>query len=186
MEYQMTKILENEKRLQKPTVHVPKVVAQNIEQLVKRQTAREKKRGWFHKTADWSTRVAGSSSFLLIHLLWFTFWILLNVGDIPGLKPFDPYPFGFLTFVVSLEAIALSVMVLMVQNQIQLDADRRAELDLHVNLLAESELTVLLRKLCRIEKKLGIEVSEKENRFVDDLLRETNPVDIEETIEGIS
>lgn len=168
------------------TVSVPKLVAENIAHLVAKQKERERKLGAFHKLADVATRVSGSPAFLVIHVVWFALWILINEGLVHVLKPFDPYPFGFLTFVVSLEAIALSVMVLMVQNQIQRDADRRAELDLHVNLLAESESTLVLRKLCRIETKLEIDVSPEERRAVSELLKDTDPVDIEQTIEDIT
>ena len=167
-------------------VEVPSIVAKNISQLVERQKARKRKLGWFHRFADTATRISGSAAFLFFHLFWFIIWIAFNISLVPAVKAFDPYPFGFLTFVVSLEAIALSVMVLMVQNQIQVDADRRAELDLHVNLLAESESTIVLRKLCRIEKKLGIEIDADEGTIVGELLKETNPVEIEKTIEEIT
>lgn len=172
--------------IKKGQTKVPTLVVRNIAQLVSRQQERTEKLGRFHRFADMVTRVSGSISFLVFHLLWFAIWIACNINIFPQIKTFDPYPFGFLTFIVSLEAIALSVMVLMVQNQIQEDADRRADVDLHVNLLAESETTFILKKLCRIEEKMGIAVDNAEKVFVDELLRDTNPVDIEETIENVT
>jgi uncharacterized membrane protein len=83
---------------------------------------------------------------------WFTGWLVINTGHLFRFKPFDPYPFSFLTLVVSLEAIFLTVFVLMSQNRMARQADKRAHLDLQVDLLAEQELTVilyLLRAICQ-------------------------------------
>ena len=75
-----------------------------------------------------------------------------------GVKAFDPYPFGLLTMVVSLEAIFLTIMVLISQNRMTMQADRRAHLDLQVNLLAEQEATAMVRMLERITLHLGLPV----------------------------
>ena len=99
------------------------------------------------RISDSVTRFAGSSVFILLHIIWFTVWIVLNLGRVHGIHSFDPYPFTFLTMVVSLEAIFLSIFVLISQNRMARQADRRAHLDLQINLLAEQENTMMLRML---------------------------------------
>jgi uncharacterized membrane protein len=81
------------------------------------------------------------------HLVWFTGWIVVNSGLIGWVAPFDPYPYSFLTFVVSLEAIILALLILMSQNRASREAERREALDLQVNLLAEAETTKTLQML---------------------------------------
>ena len=105
--------------------------------------------------SDAIAKVAGSAAFVAFHAVLFTVWITLNVGLVPSVPIFDPYPFSFLTLVVSLEAIFLSIFVLMSQNRAARLGDRRAHLDLQVDLLAERELTAMLhmlRALCAKEK----------------------------------
>jgi uncharacterized membrane protein len=97
------------------------------------------------------SRVTGSLPFFLLHVAGFTGWIVVNAGW-TALQPFDPYPFNLLTTAVSLEAIFLSMFVLMAQNLQTRDADRRAQLTLQIDLLAEQESTATLRMahaLCR-------------------------------------
>jgi uncharacterized membrane protein len=166
-----------------PEKQVPKPIENNIQQLIERQKQEQGKRTLAIRISDAITAFSGSILFLGIHVLWFAGWIFLNVGLFSSVGEFDPFPFGLLTMVVSLEAIFLSTFVLISQNRMQAAADRRAELDLHVNLLAEHEATAILQKLTRIEARLGIAVSETEERKVDELVRETNPVHIAEEIE---
>jgi uncharacterized membrane protein len=121
--------------------------------------------------------VAGSSGFVAAHIIFFTVWITLNVGMVASVPIFDPYPFSFLTLVVSLEAIFLSIFVLMSQNRAARLADRRAHLDLQVDLLAERELTVMLhmlRALCAKEKVVLDDVGTD----VNDLLEETDVTEV--------
>jgi uncharacterized membrane protein len=100
------------------------------------------------------TTWASTSVFIFGHLLWFLMWILLNT--ISRWK-FDPYPFSFLTLVVSLEAIVLTGFVLRDQMHMSLVSDRRAHLDLQVNLLAEQELTAILTVLCSMASHVGMD-----------------------------
>ena len=100
-------------------------------------------------------RFAGTATFATIHLAWFVVWLTVNSGVVPGIRPFDPYPFSFLTLVVSLEAIFLSIWILIGQNEMERLADRRAHLDLQVNMLAEQESTAAIRMLQRISEHLG-------------------------------
>jgi uncharacterized membrane protein len=102
----------------------------------------------------------GRISFAGYHIIWFGVWALMNVGLVPGVTPFDPFPFSLLTMVVSLEAIFLSIFLLISQNAMNRKADHRAHLDLQVNLLAEQEATQMLRMIRRICRKLDVEVDD--------------------------
>ena len=102
------------------------------------------------KAADWIAEFSGSIPFLLLHVVLFAVWLILNWVPIPGLTPFDPYPFGFLTLAVSLEAIFLSVFVLLSQNR-QAAKDRvHADIEYDVNLKAELEIAHLHEKMDRL------------------------------------
>jgi len=116
----------------------------------------DRKRGPGAKLADRMTVAFGSMAFLVVNVLWFAIWIVVNVRLIPGLEPFDPFPFGFLTMVVSLEAIVLAIFVLASQNRAAKIADLREEVDLQVDMLAERELTKLLSIVAALAEKQGI------------------------------
>jgi uncharacterized membrane protein len=118
----------------------------------------EDRRSKVEKAADWIAAFSGSIAFLMIHIVVFAVWILLNVDWLPGWKPpmFDPFPFGLLTMVVSLEAIILSVFVLLSQNR-QASKERiRGDIEYEVNLKAELEIAHLHEKMDRLhEEALG-------------------------------
>jgi uncharacterized membrane protein len=103
--------------------------------------------------------VASSTPFLVVHLVWFTLWILWNTG-VMRLKPFDPYPFGFLTMVVSLEAIFLSIFVLMAQQRESAIAELREELGLQVSVRVEQEVTKTLQLVAGLYTRMGHRVSD--------------------------
>ena len=98
------------------------------------------------------TAVAGSLSFVYIHVAWFGTWMAWNT--IPGLPHFDEFPFTFLTLIVSLEAIFLSTFVLISQNRQSARADRSAMVDLEVNVIAERELTKILEIVADIQRHI--------------------------------
>jgi uncharacterized membrane protein len=103
-----------------------------------------------HRVIDAIAEFAGSIPFLMIHVVLFTVWLVVNSIHIPGIPQFDPYPFGFLTLSVSLEAIFLSVFVLLSQNR-QTAKDRlRSDIEYDVNLKAELEIAHLHEKLDRL------------------------------------
>jgi uncharacterized membrane protein len=117
----------------------------------------EDRRTKVEKAADWIAAFSGSIPFLALHGVWFAAWIIINLNLIPGLVPFDPYPFGLLTMVVSLEAIVLSVFVLLSQNR-QVEKDHiRADIEYEVNLRAEIEINHLHTKV----DQLGSEILTK-------------------------
>jgi uncharacterized membrane protein len=102
------------------------------------------------KGADWIAEFAGSITFLMLHVVWFGLWLLLNSVKFPGIPQWDPFPFGFLTLTVSLEAIFLSVFVLLSQNR-QAAKDRvRSDIEYDVNLKAELEIVNLHEKMDRL------------------------------------
>jgi CRP/FNR family cyclic AMP-dependent transcriptional regulator len=110
----------------------------------------EDKRTSVMKVADWIAEFSGSIAFLLIHVVLFTGWIVLNLESISWAPRFDPYPYGLLTMAVSLEAIFLSVFVLLSQNR-QAAKDRvRADIEYDVNLKAELEVAHLHEKVDRL------------------------------------
>jgi len=102
------------------------------------------------RMGDAIARHAGRLWFISAHAIWFGGWILLNAGLIRRVHPFDPFPYQFLTFVVSLEAIFLSLFILMSQNRAGKQADSRSHLDLQINLLAEQESTKMLQMLQKL------------------------------------
>lgn len=109
----------------------------------------------WEKMADGLTNSFGTLGFLLSNGLFFVMWIVWNSGTVP-LPEFDPYPFNLLTMVVSLEAIFLSIIVLMSQARAARLADLREEIDFHVNVKAEREITQLLFMMTRVEEKLHV------------------------------
>jgi len=114
------------------------------------------RRNWSEKMADRINLSAGSMTFFGIHAMVFLIWIGLNLGVISGLTSFDPFPFGLLTMVVSLEAIFLSIFVLISQNRASKIADLREEVDLKVNVRSEREITRIIKMLDQMQKKMGI------------------------------
>jgi uncharacterized membrane protein len=133
-----------------------RVVEHNIKLIAKHREESEKQKTFQDHLADLITRWSGSMLFIYAHCVWFGVWIAVNLGGL-GLSPFDPFPFGLLTTIVSLEAIFLSTFVLVSQNRQAELADRRSELDLQVNLLAEYELTRVLTLVDRLAKKFEID-----------------------------
>jgi uncharacterized membrane protein len=115
---------------------------------------REKVRMTFSdRVADAITAFGGSMLYVWLHVVWFAVWIALNVA----MDSFDPFPFGLLTMIVSLEAIFLATFVLISQNRQAILSDKRAKVDLQVNVIAEREVTKLIEMVARIQDHLGLE-----------------------------
>ncbi len=112
------------------------------------------------KMADKVTAIAGSTLFLVVNIIWFATWVLLNIGVFGDHLIFDEYPFGFLTMMVSLEAIILSVFVLISQNRQSKRAEIRAELDYLTDLQADTEITTIISILERLSDKQDIDVTD--------------------------
>ncbi len=114
------------------------------------------------RLSDLFTRFFGTVWFLYVNVIFFVVWIVLNGGFIPGFHVFDPFPFSFLTMFVSLEAIFLSIIVLMSQNRASEMADIREELDLRINIRAEEEITRIVSMLDEIHDHLGLDPEDDE------------------------
>jgi len=132
------------------------VVERNIAALGEVRRQAERTRSLQSRIADAITTFSGSITFIYLHALWFAVWILVNLGGLGRWAVFDPYPFGLLTMIVSLEAIFLSTFVLLSQNRQAEMADRRADLDLQINLLTEYEVTRILTLVDSIADHLGL------------------------------
>jgi len=102
------------------------------------------------------TRFSGTMRFVYVHIVVYGFWILANLGVVLGVPKFDP-SFVILAMAASVEAIFLSTFILITQNRMSAAADKRAELDLQISLLAEHEVTKLAALLSAIADRLGVE-----------------------------
>ena len=129
------------------------------------------------RVAEFVARISGSMAFVWLNSGWFVGWILYNTI---ASEPFDPFPFTFLTLVVSLEAILLSIFILINQNRETAVAQRRNHLDLQVNLLAEQENTRMLNYLEAIAEKVGIETGPDE--LCDEMTDDIDPGELMEEI----
>lgn len=129
--------------------------------------------------SDDLTNIFGSATFLLLNLIWFVIWISINTGLVPYVEPFDPFPFGLLTMIVSLEAIFLSIFVLVSQNRSSYITSLREEVHMRVNLIAEEEITKVLQLLAEIRKKMGVT---KEDSVLDEMLERIDTNYIERSI----
>jgi uncharacterized membrane protein len=159
-------------------------VQQNIETICAIEQEALTARTLGERIGDVVARHAGQMWFILAHATWFGGWIGINAGIVPGLRAFDPFPFSFLTFVVSLEAIFLSLFILMSQNRATRQADARAHLDLQINLLAEQESTKtlqLLQRLC-VHHGLAEELDPEVGRLQAETLPEELLRDLKESL----
>jgi uncharacterized membrane protein len=151
------------------------VIERNIRTIIHLRLKAARERSVQDRLADAITAFSGRMVFAYVHIVWFGVWILLNTGHV-GVRAFDPFPYGLLTMVVSLEAIFLSTFVLISQNRLSAETEHRADLDLHIGLLTEHELTRVLQMLDAIQDKMGID--NHENSDLADLEMETKPEDV--------
>ena len=133
------------------------VLERNIATLKARRERDEAEATLQARVADAITRFTGSMPFVYIHLVVYGFWITANLGWIPGVPKWDE-SFVILAMEASVEAIFLSTFVLISQNRMAA-ADKRADLDLQISLLAEHELTKLTTVVGEIAQKLGVETA---------------------------
>jgi uncharacterized membrane protein len=129
----------------------------NVEIIAELEKAADAERSLTDRLADAISRFVGSMQFVYIHIVWFGVWIAASsLPFLPAAWRFDPFPFTFLTFVVSLEAIFLSTFILISQNHEEHIARRRNHLDLQINLLSEQENSEMLKMLDAIHRHLQI------------------------------
>ncbi|HYI84090.1 MAG TPA: DUF1003 domain-containing protein [Acetobacteraceae bacterium] len=144
-----------------PTVRPPRpedlssALRRNIEALEERRRQEAAAAPLETRVAEAITRFTGSMRFVYVHLALYGAWIAVNLGAVPGVPKFDP-SFVVLAMVASVEAIFLSTFVLISQNRMAAAADKRADLDLHVSLLTEHELTKLVELVAALAERAGV------------------------------
>ena len=152
---------------------------QNVESILQMEEAAKGERTRSDLVAEAIAGFCGSMVFVWVHVVWFSVWVVINL--VPGIPHIDPFPFTFLTLVVSLEAIFLSTFILISQNHDTKISERRNHLDLQINLLSEQENTQMIRMLRAIAGKLGVEVT---NDFhLEALSEKTEPEELARQIE---
>jgi len=147
-------------------------IRQNIETIAKLEAEFNRRRTRSDRVADGISDFSGTMTFVAIHAVLISTWILLNLRTVPGIKPWDPFPFMLLSAVLSIEAIFLSTFVLMKQSRMSRRADERAHLDLQINLLAEREMTLVLQMLQSITEGMGVAAPSRQE--VRELAKETS------------
>ena len=131
-------------------------IKENVEAIKAWDQASLLRRSRIEQFSDWITSVAASAPSMVIHVVWFGGWIAINTGLVPLITPFDEFPFPLLTMIVSLEAIFLALFVLASQNRLAKQSDKRSNLDLQIDLLAEREMTAVLQLLRDIAEHLQV------------------------------
>ena len=130
----------------------------NIEAISKLEHEALHRRTATERASDSIVKFIGSITFLLLQGILVIVWITVNLKLIPGSRPFDPFPFGILALVVSSESVCLTIFVLMSQNRMARQAEKRSHLDLQVGMLAEQELTTALQMLQKLCQHVGVDV----------------------------
>ncbi len=138
-----------------------------------------KHRSFFTQISDDLTATFGSATFLVLNIVLFSIWITINSNLIPNIPAFDPFPFGLLTMFVSLEAIILAIILLVSQNRQAYISSIREELHLQINLIAEEEITKVLKLLAEMRHKMGII---EEDLELDEMLERLNTSYIERSL----
>ena len=138
--------------------HIDSIVRQEEEALERRSSS--------ERLADGVGLFAGSLTFVALHFVLLIVWLVVNSSKIPGVRPFDPYPFSLLGVIVAVEAVILSSFILMRQNRMMQRGERRDHLNLQVDLLAEREITKLLQMVRAICGHMGLQniMADKEIR----------------------
>lgn len=158
------------------------VTEYNIELIARLERDALLQRTMVQRLSDTITRFVGSIPFVVGHLLLFAVWALINLELIPGLPAFDPYPFGLFTLLASAEGVFLAIFILISQNRMSYQADRRAHLSLQVSILAEQELTMILKMLQKVCDHLDVKVDTIKAQ-ADELVKDTNVEELLNKIE---
>ncbi len=137
-----------------PALDRSSAMEENVQAIKRWERTILRARSTAQQVSDWIACTAGRGEVLALHVLWFGVWLTVNGGAVRWIRPFDPFPFPFLTMTVSLEAIFLALFVLASQNRLARQADQRSHLDLQIDLLAEREMTAVLQLLQDIARHL--------------------------------
>jgi uncharacterized membrane protein len=154
---------------------------ENIRTIVEleRQAQRESSLG--ERVGDTISRFVGSMSFVALHTVALLAWIVWNMAAVPD-RRFDPYPFGLLTFIVSLEGVLIATFVLIAQNRMSRQSEERAQLNLQIDLLAEQENSLVLKMLRRISERLDVPPESEDEARAEKLTEQTNVYELVKTL----
>ena len=130
----------------------------NIDAIARLERDALNRRTVTERVSDVITKLVGNIGFLVAHLVLISGWSLLNLRIIPGVKAFDPFPFGILALVVASESVFLTIFVLISQGRMARQSERRSHLDLQVGMLSEQELTTILQMLQKLCEHMGVNV----------------------------
>jgi uncharacterized membrane protein len=153
----------------------------NVRAIVELERTANRSKSWSEAISDRIARFVGSLQFVLVHIAALIAWVLWNSLAPVDLR-FDPYPYGLLTFIVSLEGVLIATFVLIAQNRMSQTSERRDHLHLQVGLLTEQELTLVLRMLRRISEQLSIPPETEEAARAEKFTEETNVYELMETL----
>jgi uncharacterized membrane protein len=156
--------------------------ADNIRAIVELQRRAARRQTVSERFSHRISQFAGSLTFVVMHLCWFAGWAGWNALAPSGWR-FDPYPYGLLTFIVSMEGVLIATFVLITQNRMSRQSDERDHLTLQVDLLSEQEMTIMLRMLRRISEHLGIPPETAEAARAEKLTEDTNVFDLVRTLQ---
>lgn len=144
----------------------------NVELIAQLEEDALHQRSVTERISDTLVKRIGTLSFVVVHLVAVGVWFAVNLGLVPHVHPFDPFPFGILALVVSAEGVFLAIFILVSQNRISRQADRRAHLDLQISLLSEQEMTSVLEMLQRLCDHF--QLSSKSREEVERLMQKTD------------
>jgi len=130
----------------------------NIDAIAKMEHDAVNRRTPTERVSDAITKLVGNMGFLIAQLILISGWMILNLHAIPGVKPFDPFPFGMLALLVSSEGVFLTIFVLIRQSRMARQSERRSHIDLQVGMLSEQELTTILQMLQKLCQHMGVNV----------------------------
>jgi len=130
----------------------------NIAAIAKLEEEALDRRTRTERDSDAIVKFIGSVKFLVLQVILVAVWSVVNLGLIRQVKPFDPFPFGILALFVASESVFLTICVLISQNRMARQAERRSHLDLQVGMLAEQELTMMLQMLQKLCQHTGVDV----------------------------
>lgn len=159
--------------------HMARTLRENIARLKERAERKARDAPLGDRLAEAITAFAGSMAFVALHAMLFGGWIIWNLGWIPGTVPFDP-TFVMLAMGASVEAIFLSTFVLISQNRMAAAADRRGDLDLHISLLAEHELT----RLAGLIERIAVRVGAGSDPEIEEIKQDVSPEQVLDALEA--
>jgi uncharacterized membrane protein len=155
--------------------------ARNVEEIARLERGEVAGLPASERLSIWITSAVGTFASATLHVTLLAGWCAWNTLG-PSRLRFDPYPFGLLTMMVSMEGVVLAILVLITQNRMTAQTDRRDHLELQVNLLAEQEMTMVLRMLGRISDHLGVAPDDRERAEARELMEETNIYELMEEL----